>query len=79
MIIYARAVWNKWSGGRVFNMRGEGEGDCGAGVVFRNIRVEDGRPTLQPFLIAMQVCRALRQTGQSPRRGSFIRCAISEH
>ena len=35
-------------------MRGEGRGECGAGVVFRNIRVEDRRPTLQHFMIAMQ-------------------------
>lgn len=53
-VIYSRAGWHHWGGGRVFNMRGEGKGDCGRGVVFRNIRVEDSRPTLQPFLIAMQ-------------------------
>jgi hypothetical protein len=35
-------------------MRGEGKGACGEGVVFRNISVEDPRPTLQHFLIAMQ-------------------------
>ena len=29
-VIYSRAAWHQWSGGRVFNMRGEGEGDCGA-------------------------------------------------
>jgi hypothetical protein len=53
-VIYARAGWHKWSGGRLFNMRGEGKGACGTGVVFRNIRVEDPRPTLQHFMIAMQ-------------------------
>ena len=53
-VIYARAGWDEWSGGRLFNMRGEGKGSCGAGVVFQNIRVEDPRPTLQHFLIAMQ-------------------------
>lgn len=53
-VIYSRAGWHQWGGGRVFNMRGEGEGDCGEGVIFRNIRVEDPRPTLQQFLIAMQ-------------------------
>lgn len=53
-VIYARAGWNKWAGGRIFNMRGEGRGACGAGVVFRNIRVGDRRPTLQHFMIAMQ-------------------------
>lgn len=53
-VIYARAGWDQWSGGRLFNMRSEGKGACGAGVIFRNIRVEDPRPTLQHFLIAMQ-------------------------
>jgi hypothetical protein len=53
-VIYARATWHHWSGGRLFNMRGEGEGAGGEGVVFRNIRVSDTRPTLQHFMIAMQ-------------------------
>ena len=53
-VLYARAGWHKWSGGRLFNMRGEGKGDCGNGIVFKNIRVEDPRPTLQPFMIAME-------------------------
>ena len=53
-VIYARAGWNEWSGGRLFNMRGEGGGESGKGVIFRNIRVEDPRPTLQHFMIAMQ-------------------------
>ena len=53
-VIYARAGWNNWSGGRLFNMRGEGKGAGGQGVIFRNIRVEDPRPTLQHFMIAMQ-------------------------
>ncbi len=52
-VIYARAKWEKWSGGRVFNMRGEGRGACGAGVIFRNINIEDPRPTLQQFFICM--------------------------
>lgn len=53
-VLYARAYWNKWGGGRLFNMRGEGGGAGGRGLVFRNIRVEDPRPTLQHFMIAMQ-------------------------
>ena len=53
-VIYARAAWHHWSGGRLFNMRGEGGGDCGEGVIFRNIRVHDPRPTLQHFMILMQ-------------------------
>lgn len=54
-VIYSRASWHHWGGGRVFNMRGEGKGDCGAGVVFRNITVEDPRPTLQQFFINMTI------------------------
>ena len=52
-VIYARAKWDRWSGGRVFNMRGEGGGAAGAGVIFRNINIEDPRPTLQQFFICM--------------------------
>jgi hypothetical protein len=54
-VIYARAKWHKWSGGRVFNMRGESEGNGGSGVVFRNINIEDPRPTLQQFFLCMTV------------------------
>lgn len=54
-VIYSRAKWHHWSGGRVFNMRGEGEGAAGAGVIFRNIRISDPRPTLQQFFIGMSV------------------------
>ena len=35
-------------------MRGEGKGSGGYSVTFRNIRVEDPRPTLQHFKILMQ-------------------------
>ena len=52
-VIYSRAKWHHWSGGRVFNMRGEGGGAAGAGVVFRNIHIEDPRPTLQQFFVCM--------------------------
>ena len=52
-VIYARAKWHRWSGGRVFNMRGEGGRAAGAGVIFRNINIEDPRPTLQQFFICM--------------------------
>jgi len=52
-VIYARAGWDKWGGGRVFNMRGEGGGASGANVIFRNINIEDPRPTLQQFFINM--------------------------
>jgi hypothetical protein len=52
-VIYARAKWHHWSGGRVFNMRGEGGGNAGSGVIFRNIHISDPRPTLQQFFICM--------------------------
>jgi hypothetical protein len=52
-IIYARASWNNWSGGRLFNMRATGSGAGGSNVTFRNISVEDARPTLQQFFILM--------------------------
>jgi len=54
-VIYSRAKWHHWSGGRVFNMRGDGEGDGGSGVIFRNINIEDPRPTLQQFFLCMTV------------------------
>ena len=53
-VVYARATWHHWSGGRLFNMRGQGGGSGGYSIIFRNIRVEDPRPTLQHFMIAMQ-------------------------
>jgi hypothetical protein len=53
-VVYSRAFWHQWRGGRIFNMRGEGGGGGGPGVVFRNIRVEDPRPTLQQFFVAME-------------------------
>jgi len=50
-VIYMRAGWDKWAGGRVFNMRAEGSGAGGSNVTFRNINVEDPRPTLQQYLM----------------------------
>ena len=52
-VIYSRAKWHHWSGGRVFDMRGEGGGAAGTGVIFSNINIEDPRPTLQQFFICM--------------------------
>lgn len=54
-VIYSRAKWHHWSGGRIFNMRGEGKDPTGAGIIFRNIRISDPRPTLQQFFICMTV------------------------
>jgi len=53
-VIYARQSQYQFSsGGRIFNMRGEGKGEAGHNVIFRNIRVEDPRPTQQAFLLQM--------------------------
>ncbi len=52
-VIFARKRGAGGSGGRIFNMRGEGKGESGRGVIFRNIRVEDPRPTVQAFLLEM--------------------------
>ncbi len=52
-VIFARKRGAGGEGGRIFNMRGEGRGEGGRDVVFRNIRVEDPRPTVQTFLLQM--------------------------
>lgn len=54
-VIYSRAKWDRWSGGRVFSLRGESGGEAGTGVIFRNINIEDPRPTLQQFFVCMTV------------------------
>lgn len=41
-------------GGRVFAVRGQGGGEGGTRLTFRNIVIEDPRPTIQPFLILME-------------------------
>ncbi len=53
-VIFARQSQFQFaSGSRIFNMRGEGQGEGGRNVIFRNIRVEDPRPTQQAFLLQM--------------------------
>ena len=73
-VIFARQSWyNGGSDGRTFNMRGLGKGECGQNVIFRNIRIEDTRPTEQGFLIQMatHMPYVTVETGQSGpvRRG----------
>ena len=53
-VIYSRAHWDHWAGGALFNMRGQGAGEGGYTLTFRNIVVEDPRPTKQHFQILMQ-------------------------
>jgi hypothetical protein len=53
-VIYTRSKWDKWSGGRVFNIRPSGIGTIGNGVVFKNIRVSDPMPTLATFFFMTQ-------------------------
>ena len=65
-VIYSRAKWHHWSGGRVFNMRGEGEGPAGAGVIFRNIHISDPRPTLQQFFICMAMPKPYGEDQRGP-------------
>ena len=69
-VIYSRASWHKWGGGRVFNMRGEGKGDCGAGVIFRNINIEDQRPTLQQFFINMTIPKPYSNDAETRGKGN---------
>ncbi len=66
-VIYSRAVWNEWGGGRVFGLRGDGEGEAGAKVVFRDIKIEDPRPTLQLFFLCTEVPEPYAKPAQ--RRG----------
>jgi hypothetical protein len=70
-VIYARANWHHWSGGRVFNMRGEGGRAAGAGVVFRNINIEDPRPTLQQFFICMTMPEPYSKNGKKRAAGDL--------
>ena len=42
------------TGGNLFDLRGVGEGEGGYGLTFRNIVVEDPRPTHQAIKIMMQ-------------------------
>ena len=70
-VIYARATWHHWSGGRVFNMRGEGGGAAGAGVIFRNINIEDPRPTLQQFFICMTMPEPYSKSAEKRKAGDL--------
>lgn len=68
-VIYARAKWHHWTGGRVFNIRAENDGPGGAGLLFRNINVEDPRPTLQQFFLCMTVPPPYAKPGEKSKPG----------
>ena len=68
-VIYSRAKWHHWSGGRVFNIRGENNGPGGSGVIFRNINIEDPRPTLQQFFLCMTVPPPYAKDGPRAKAG----------
>ena len=70
-VIYSRAKWEKWSGGRVFNMRGEGGGAAGSGVIFRNINIEDPRPTLQQFFVCMTMPEPYSKSADKRKAGDL--------
>ena len=53
-VLYSRSHGYHVAGGGIFNMRGSGHGSGGYTITFRNIIVEDPRPTLQPFKIIME-------------------------
>jgi hypothetical protein len=45
-------------------MRGENNREGGAGVIFRNIRIEDPRPTLQQFFLCTTVPPPYSKSGE---------------
>merc|ERR1712117_165492 len=53
-VVYARSKWANNSGGRLFSLRAGGGGSGGDTVTFRNIVVEDKRPTQQAFMMFME-------------------------
>ena len=65
-VIYSRSLILHSAGQSVFNMRRTGEGEGGYTVFFRNIIVEDPRPTLQQFKIFMET---LEPYGPDRKRG----------
>ena len=52
-VVYARSKFHHNAGGSVFSLRGKGQGSGGFTITFRNIVVEDPRPTHMHFKIMM--------------------------
>ena len=53
-VVYARSKFHHNAGGSVFSLRGKGQGSGGFTITFRNIAVEDPRPTHMHFKIMMK-------------------------
>ncbi|MGL4462331.1 MAG: hypothetical protein ACRC1K_09255 [Planctomycetia bacterium] len=69
--INSRAKWRHWTGGRVFNARGEGGGDAGVGVNFRNVNLEDSRPTPQQFFICSSASKPYTKQSRKGAAGDL--------
>jgi len=52
-VVYSRRWLPPCFGGQAFNLRGGGGGDGGTRLTFRNIVVEDPRPTMQLFMLLL--------------------------
>lgn len=52
-VIYARASWAYWTGGRIFSQRGAVSGSTMAGVTIDGVVVEDRLPSLNAFELDM--------------------------
>jgi len=52
-VVYSRHMLPACFGGQPFNLRGGGGGDGGSRLTFRNIVVEDPRPTMQLFMLLL--------------------------
>ena len=53
-VVYSRSHYHYVAGSSVFNLNMRGGGSGGYTIIFRNINVEDPRPTLQAFKIFMK-------------------------
>ena len=67
-VVYARSKFHHSAGGCVWNMRGNGQGSGGSTITFRNISVEDPRPTHMHFKIMMEAVPPWSSSG-GRRRG----------
>ena len=78
-VVYARSKFLH-DGGHVFNMRGNGQGSGGYTISFRNIVVEDPRPTHEAFKILMEVENKDKRRGPGDLYGiTFQNISIAAH